>query len=356
MSNGENPRRSTRWRTKITTEPYAQISGKQPSNSHEHVATHCDLLHYFQKAPKSPKANAINSDNFDVYKDSSKAYTSDDILKNNKRTHLSDLLSKDHTANNVQVYHTHQTPMENYVGSDKIKVSSPIPKNKSHIRILLQNSNTFPIQDPVSTQIELESLADLQPDISLLNEINYNTSKASTYEVMFNSTKAIWESTSMIASSIPIPFESMCQPGGTLSIAHGKMTGRVQSKTKDIYGRWTCIKLYQAGAPPICVINAYMPLPQSRPGPTAYQNQLYQLMKDIYSITKVREKCWVDLEEYVRKLCDEGMSVILGMDENANPREPHSLISKLKANCNLTDPLEKVNPQQLDIPTYGRGQ
>ena len=64
------------------------------------------------------------------------------------------------------------------------EVEPPCPKEEGHIRIILQNTNTFQIQIQIDTYNELRRIHKLETDISLLNEVNYNTRKTDTYEPM----------------------------------------------------------------------------------------------------------------------------------------------------------------------------
>ena len=63
-----------------------------------------------------------------------------------------------------------------------------------------------------------------------------------------------------------------------------------------------------------------------------------------------------DLEAFINSQKNEGMSIILGMDANANPDDPQSMVAKLKNSCKLTDPIKEMNPNPESLPTYTRGR
>ena len=141
-------------------------------------------------------------------------------------------------------------------------------------------------------------------------------------------------------SSVPIPFESKYQPGGKVTIVHGKLTGILHSNLKNPKGLWTSIRLYRANADPVFIINSYIPCTQSNPCVLTYQHQIYQDMSHLKSTTEVHQECWKDLETFINERTNDGMSIILGMDANASPEDPIIIVSKLKASCNLEDPIK----------------
>ena len=64
------------------------------------------------------------------------------------------------------------------------------------------------------------------------------------------------------------------QPGGTATIIHGSLVGRIYKKEKETHGRWTSYFMYRQGSKPICFITAYMPCVQNTPGKYTYTHQL----------------------------------------------------------------------------------
>ena len=176
------------------------------------------------------------------------------------------------------------------------------------------------------------------------------------YTMISSNTRAIWKSTAVGINNANVTNHQRFQPGGFVSIVHGSSVGRIKQTAKDQMGRWISNYLYRQKKPPLCIINAYMPCVQANPGISTYVHHLYQILTNVNSPLEVRTKCWDDLTNFILQQQELGMTIIVGMDANANPNKEEGIIQKLMQTCNLIDGTKYINPAQINLPTYTRGK
>ena len=138
-------------------------------------------------------------------------------------------------------------------------------KDPTHTRIYCQNVNGFKL-DPEGGQFSsfCKIHQEIQADISCCQELNLDTTQHPVSAIMHKTIKRHWQRSRLSMGSSPIPFSSQYKPGGTMIMATGSVTGRIQQAGKDPWGRWSHQTLIGHNGRLVTIISAYQPVAASQ--------------------------------------------------------------------------------------------
>ena len=118
------------------------------------------------------------------------------------------------------------------------------PKQKNTFRLFSQNINGLKIDEKGGDLIPIsEFLTIYQCDMVGFSEINLDVSKYKARKILTDTVNRAFDANLFSASTSEIPFESLYQPGGTLTAVFNNPVCRVNSKYSDKMGRWSTISL-----------------------------------------------------------------------------------------------------------------
>lgn len=207
-----------------------------------------------------------------------------------------------------------------------------------------------------------KDLQAMEADIVGLAEINMDDTKFEANQVLHTVMKKNFEHYSAVTSSSSISAATLFKPGGTMSLLHADVVGRISTKGTDHLGRWSFHKLVGKAGRIITIITAYQVCERTShavnpdDGMTAYVQQERLLRQEGHSNINPRKHFCADILSFVRALRANDESVILCGDFN----EVLTLDSELVRLCTdpsiqLVDIFSNLHPQTDVLPTFERG-
>jgi exonuclease III len=227
-------------------------------------------------------------------------------------------------------------------------------------RIYSQNVNGFKLDKEggqYSTFCKIHQ--EIQADISCCQEINLDTTQNTVKNTMYQTTKRHWQRAGLIMGSAPIAFSGQYKPGGTLILSTGAITGRIQTKGTDKWGRWSFQSLIGHNGRILTVISAYQPVAMKHENRgsftvSAQQHCLLLQSKDI--IDNPHSAFRRDLQVFLSDQTRQGSDILLLGDFNERLGDEPNGMSQLAAKFQLVDLMATRHPL-LDAPaTYARGR
>ncbi len=205
----------------------------------------------------------------------------------------------------------------------------------SIFRVILQNPNGIkPSVTDHNFMFSLHLCNEIGAGAVCLAETNLNWHHKQHYAALSRCMHRNWPASKHQASIPAEAFFGDYQPGGTLTLIVDRWTSRVQSSGMDPYGlgRWSYIVLRGKKDINLCIVTAYRVCKDKYTGPkTAYQQQRRQLSAMFRSQNNVvdpdpNRQFILDLQSWVTHIQQNGMQVILSLDNN---EELHPLIGQV---------------------------
>jgi hypothetical protein len=202
----------------------------------------------------------------------------------------------------------------------------------------------------------------MEADIVGLAETNIDDTKFEVNNILHTVMKRNFEHYSMITSSSSIPAATLFKPGGTMSLVHADVVGRISTTGSDHLGRWSFHKLIGKAGKIITVITAYQVCKRTThavnpdEGMTAYVQQERLLREEGHPNINPRKHFCKDIISFVKTLRANNESIILCGDFN----EILTIDSELIRLCTdpsiqLVDILSTIHPHTSELPTCDRG-
>jgi hypothetical protein len=218
-----------------------------------------------------------------------------------------------------------------------------------------------------------------------LPETNTNWTLLSSQSQLARITRPIWKNSSTQTSHINENFESIYEPGGTLTMICENWASRIVEKGSDPFGlgRWSYFILQRKGDIRIAIVTAYQVCSAtlSSLGPTTYTMQQYRKLSSTFrSENKTiqpnpRRQFILDLQAWLEHLIQKKHDIVLTLDGNEDYTETAKLftplsytpgkhitssthdgsLSTLINTCGLIDPLRIHHSIETPPPTYSRG-
>ena len=237
------------------------------------------------------------------------------------------------------------------------------PRDENTIRFLFGNVNGLQIGDGgLRFDGICKEITSMEVDCLGLSEINTDTTKFEANKILHDQLHRNFHHYSMAASSSSIPAATLFKPGGTLSMVHNDLVGRVKSKGADPLGRWSYLKLQGKSNKIVTFITAYQVCKKSskrvnpNEGMTAYVQQ-ERLHRDAgRKILDPRYNFVKDLKEFLTELKAKDELIILCGDFNEALEVDNDIMKILShSDLDLIDVIGTVHPETTDINTYDRG-
>jgi hypothetical protein len=231
-------------------------------------------------------------------------------------------------------------------------ISSP-QKKEGTIRIFFQNVNSiYKFKSWETLKDTGKALNNLHIDIIGFAETNLKW----TFRTINQARCILQQSCSLIqltTSSSNEPTRTPFQPGGTMTIAKDKYTGRIIGTIKDEsnMGRWSGYKFSTTLQHNLNILTVYQSVPSEGLHST-YKQQQSKLRDMGHSNPNPRTQLLQDLKEEILKWNSQGDKTIILIDANDNLYNKNSLLPTFLSQTNLTSliPNPFNNP-----PTHSRG-
>lgn len=201
-----------------------------------------------------------------------------------------------------------------------------LPKKENVLRIYSQNIHSLCITNMIEMQQIMHKIERAKDDVILLQETDVNSQISQNYHDIKSTMNYQWNTSTLQIASTPTKSQRRNFKGGAATIVQGMMTGKIQEKYEDKYGRWTCTELYPSKRPPMVIINAYIPCTNATPGPQTYQMGIAYAHPNICHSSEVIQETWHDLAICVTRYKNEKFEVIIGIDANSNCNDQNSNI------------------------------
>jgi hypothetical protein len=175
-----------------------------------------------------------------------------------------------------------------YIQSDETWGHSPeIIDTTSIFRVLLQNPRGLKFSEGDDlAQFSFIEARNLGVGTLCLPETNTNWTLLSSQSQLARITRPIWKNSSTQTSHINENFESIYQPGGTLTMICENWASRIVEKGSDPFGlgRWSYFILQRKGDIRIAIVTAYQVCSASLSslGPTTYTMQQYRKLSSTF--------------------------------------------------------------------------
>ena len=236
---------------------------------------------------------------------------------------------------------------------------TPLPnKNPSHTRFYFQNPNGISAADDFQAWREhLQTSIELSADCYTLSETNINSNHVQTISKLSQQTRKLTNLPSrLFLNNSTIPFETSYQPGGTLQLLQGSITGRISQLTKDPLGRWQTLRCIGKNNRVVNLITAYQVCtnPTNKTGTTAYHQQSSLLRQQNHPDTNPRKHFRKDFIKMIQELYNKNELFIICGDWN-QPLTHNSVSTQLCRRFQLCDPYGTNYPDDKEFATYIRG-
>ena len=186
-------------------------------------------------------------------------------------------------------------------------------------------------------------------------EPNLNFARSQTYYAARRIIKRVHLRAKVATSSSGEHTQGHYQPGGTITIASGKIASKAQESGADPLGRWSFITTLGKAGRKITYVTVYQACKNQAAGPKTWFSQLRRRMferndKD----PKPREALMRELQAFIQELRREGNHfIVLGIDANEE-MTPGSMIDDVRLHCGRVDPQDAMHGNNPH-PTYARG-
>ena len=216
----------------------------------------------------------------------------------------------------------------------------PILKTHSSCRILMQNING--LQDKTH---HLGARAhELNIDIMGIVETNTDWSWKDTKSTITSTLRRYFSRTTFSVSQSNIKFDSIFQPGGTLSVATNKWSTRTSTSCDPRQmGRWSEITLTGKLEHKVTIFSVYRVCDQSfaTSGPkTAYRQQyIMQHQQTEERLVDPRLQVLLDLETAINAISTDQHAIIVLIDANESTMTYQSRLASWITRLSLVDPL-----------------
>jgi hypothetical protein len=253
-------------------------------------------------------------------------------------------------ANSVHLLQTSLTTIkDNYPFGDLISS----PKQKGTVRIFFQNVNSIFKFRRWDTLKECSShMKSMEIDIAEFSETNLKWTFRTT-----NQAKNVLQQTCKIVqvttSSNVEPSRTSYQPGGTMTVAMTKYTGRIINIIKDdtLMGRWSGFTLSNNFQHNLNIVTVYQSVPSDGIHST-FRQQQSRLLDIGYQNPNPQRQLLDDLQVQVQSWNSRGDITLILIDANDNIYTKDSFLPTFLAKTNLTS----LIPNSFDHPpTYARG-
>ena len=258
---------------------------------------------------------------------------------------------------------------------------------QSTFRVFFNNPSGLKIStDPTSVHYSLSLLAHLGVGAICLAETNINWGKSTAMKLVKDTFKKVWRHSTVMTSYKKEAFDSINQPGGTLTSITGNWTSRVIERGVDPFhlGRWSYIVLRGKNGIKILLVTAYRVCTQTVAsiGPNTSTAQQFRGLSerfrhaDLTHDPKPRHQFIVDLQAWLETKIASDYSIVLSIDANESlqptvgtytplnftlekpiPIKGHDgTLATLLHTCGLRDPLTIQHTEHPPPPTYNRGK
>jgi hypothetical protein len=169
-----------------------------------------------------------------------------------------------------------------------------------------------------------------------------------------------WGNTRINQSSSDTTFETVYQPGGTMTAVMGKWAGRASIEGVDAgMGRWSEVRIVGKDNRAAWAITAYRvcgsQTMESTGGKTAFKQQHRILYKAGVENPNPRKQMLHDLAIRIEGIKNAGEEVILMMDSNESLNDSRNELTKWVRRLELTDIIAQKHGTEGEPETYNRG-
>jgi hypothetical protein len=168
----------------------------------------------------------------------------------------------------------------------------------------------------------------------------------------------IYHQVKISTSSSTIKYNTLYQPGGTLTMVTDKYTGRVTSRGADTeLGRWSYQHLLGKQGRTIVLVSVYNVCHQRQHGGsrTAHTQQV-SLLRRQGRTTSPRKAFIADFDTQVAEWIEAGHELIIAGDLNEELGSDLSGFAKICSNHHLVEIIQHIHGIVGEPPTYARGQ
>ena len=195
------------------------------------------------------------------------------------------------------------TPADNssFIGNP-LTTSDP-----AHTRIFFGNIRGFQFRDDGSSLLPaLQTFQRWNADVVCLSEHNVDSCQAAVRHRVHEDVRSVFEHSSHVLSSSPIPMASTVKRGGTFSVVVSDMVGRLIRSVRDRLGRWTAQVFQGRAARRVAIVSVYqvcVPSGDNAKGKlteSAWSQQVSALQSDGISDPDPRRQFTTDLISFLQ--------------------------------------------------------
>jgi hypothetical protein len=233
-----------------------------------------------------------------------------------------------------------QKPNDKAVGDSMV----PIPEDGSVVRMFYQNHKIRPTKDGELTKEDMRRLEKKQVGFVCLTETNNNWKSGLVRENFRNAVNTIWAPCRFQTSTSDWNTNSIYKPGGTVTMATGRWSGRTSISGEDPWGmgRFSYVGTKGQSGAKLLLITLYrvcVNTIKSAGAKTVFQQEWNLLRNKGVEKPKPRDQVVDDLITFIKTNQEQGFEILLAADANENMRAltQHRGFGKLLQACQLKD-------------------
>ena len=201
-----------------------------------------------------------------------------------------------------------------------------IPEDGSVARIFYQNHHLRPTKDGALIKLEMERLKQKQVAFVALSETNNNWKSGLVKECFRKAVSKTWEPAKFRSSTSDWKSNSIYKPGGTVTMATGRWSGRVSMAGQDPWrlGRFSYVGTKGKSGAKLLIITLYRVganISIKRDGPKTVHHQEWNLLRNKgVEDPNPRDQVIEDLISFIKVNQEQEYEIILAADANENMR------------------------------------
>jgi hypothetical protein len=233
----------------------------------------------------------------------------------------------------------------------------PNKKEEHTLRIAFQNIHGATDLQRQAIATEIEAMEELNIDIMGMAEMNkpWTPHQKALHEAYMN--KRFRISRTIFTAAPTDRHDATYQPGGNLITANGEVTGRIDGRGVDKWGRYCWFSLQGRRDEGVIIIVAYRVCQEKHHHPgehTAYHQQYVALRESGHRDPNPRQQILDDLKELISEKRALGYRPILMMDANGDyVHGTDKKLSTFLTQTGLCDPYQERFPDPTRTYIYG---
>jgi exonuclease III len=231
-----------------------------------------------------------------------------------------------------------------------------LPKSQNTTRLVSINVNGVRRGDDYQDVLEMaQSFKTFSVDWATLSETNIDwrsAAKSKFYEKM----QKVYHHAKISTSSSIIKYDTIYQPGGTLTMVTDDYTGRVTNIGRDEeLGRWSFTAMIGKHGRTILLVTIYKVCNKNSGGSrTAYTQQVSLLLRNGRTVSP-RKAFLDDFDQQVSQWLAKGYELIIAGNLNEELGGNLSGFSRISSKHNLVEIIQQAHGINGEPPTYARG-